>query len=78
MTTEELAKPVNIADLWLDVGADTKAEVAALGIRIGDPIVYRRHFELLAGGKFATKAIDDRAGCAVFDRAGARIGFPAA
>ena len=65
MTPEELGKPVNIADLWIDVGADSRDEVAALGIRIGDPIVYRRHFELLAGGKFAAKAIDDRAGCAV-------------
>ncbi len=65
MTPEELARPVNIGDLWLDVGADSAEAVAALGIRVGDPIVYRRHFELLAGGRFAAKAIDDRAGCAV-------------
>ncbi len=65
MTPEELARPVNIGDLWLDVGADSAATVAALGIRVGDPIVYRRHFDLLAGGRFTAKAIDDRAGCAV-------------
>ncbi|HWQ61903.1 MAG TPA: M20/M25/M40 family metallo-hydrolase [Negativicutes bacterium] len=65
MTPEELARPVNIGDLWIDVGADSDEEVAALGIRVGDPIVYRRHFDLLAGGRFTTKAIDDRAGCAV-------------
>lgn len=65
MTAEEMGKPVNIADLWIDVGADSREEAAALGIRVGDPVVYRRHFELLAGGKFAAKAIDDRAGCAV-------------
>ncbi|MDR3560044.1 MAG: M20/M25/M40 family metallo-hydrolase [Negativicutes bacterium] len=65
MTPEELARPVNIADLWIDVGADSREEVAALGIRVGNAIVYRRHFDLLAGGRFATKAIDDRAGCAV-------------
>jgi putative aminopeptidase FrvX len=65
MTPEELARPVNIGDLWLDIGADSAAAVAALGIRVGDPIVYRRHFDLLAGGRFTTKAIDDRAGCAV-------------
>ena len=65
MTPEEFARPVNIADLWIDVGAGTRNEVADLGIRIGDPIVFRRHFDLMAGGKFAAKAIDDRAGCAV-------------
>lgn len=65
MTPEELARPVNIGDLWLDVGADSAAAVAALGIRVGDPVVYRRHFDLLAGGRFTAKAIDDRAGCAV-------------
>jgi putative aminopeptidase FrvX len=65
MTPEELARPVNIGDLWLDVGADSSAAVAALGIKVGDPIVYRRHFDVLAGGRFTTKAIDDRAGCAV-------------
>jgi endoglucanase len=65
MTPEELARPVNIADLWLDVGADSRQAVEAMGIGIGSQIVYRRHFEQLAGGRFATKAIDDRAGCAV-------------
>jgi putative aminopeptidase FrvX len=65
MTPEEMVKPINIADLWIDVGADSREEVAALGIRVGDAIVYRRHFDMLAGSRFTTKAIDDRAGCAV-------------
>jgi len=65
MTPEEFSRPVNITDLWIDVGADSREEVAALGIRIGNVIVFRRHFDLLANGRFVTKAIDDRAGCAV-------------
>lgn len=65
LSPEEMARPVNIADLWIDIGADSRQAVAALGIRVGDPIVYRRHFDLLAGGRFTAKAIDDRAGCAV-------------
>lgn len=65
MTPEEMTRPINIADLWVDVGANSREEVAAFGIRIGDAIVYRRHFDLLSGGRFTAKAIDDRAGCAV-------------
>ncbi|MBP2655152.1 MAG: Cellulase [Firmicutes bacterium] len=65
MTPEEMTRPVNISDLWIDVGADSVAGVAALGITVGDQIVFCRHFDLLAGGRFVTKAIDDRAGCAV-------------
>jgi len=52
--------------LFLDVGARTAAEVAALGIGPGDPVVPDAPFEVLAGGKrYLGKAWDDRVGCAV-------------
>ena len=52
--------------LYLDVGARNAAEVAALGIGPGDPVVPDAPFELLTGGKrYLGKAWDDRVGCAV-------------
>ncbi len=52
--------------LYLDVGARTEAEVAALGIGPGDPVVPDAPFEVLAGGsRYLGKAWDDRVGCAV-------------
>ena len=52
--------------LYLDVGARTAADVAALGIGPGDPVVPDAPFEVLAGGaRYLGKAWDDRVGCAV-------------
>ena len=52
--------------LYLDVGARTPAEVAALGIGVGDPVVPDAPFAVLAGGnRYLGKAWDDRVGIAV-------------
>ena len=51
--------------LYLDVGARNPAEVAALGIGPGDPIVPDAPFVALPGGRYLGKAWDDRIGCAV-------------
>ncbi|WP_353227894.1 M42 family metallopeptidase [Novosphingobium sp.] len=52
--------------VFLDVGARTPAEVAALGIAPGDPVVPDSGFAELNGtGNYAGKAWDDRVGCAV-------------
>jgi len=52
--------------LYLDVGARNAAEVAALGIGPGDPVVPDAPFEVMAGGdRYLGKAWDDRVGCAV-------------
>jgi endoglucanase len=52
--------------LYLDVGARTAAEVAALGIGPGDPVVPDSPFQQLgSGGRYMGKAWDDRVGCAV-------------
>ncbi len=60
--------------LYLDVGAKTAAEVAALGIGPGDPVVPDAPFEVLAGGKrYLGKAWDDRVGLAVVIEAMKRL-----
>ena len=52
--------------LYLDVGARTAAEVAALGIGPGDPVVPDAPFRVLGGGgRYLGKAWDDRVGIAV-------------
>jgi len=51
--------------LFLDVGAHNAAEVAALGIGPGDPVVPDAPFAELAAGRYLGKAWDDRVGLAV-------------
>lgn len=60
--------------LYLDVGARTAEEVAALGISPGDPIVPDAPFEVLNGTRrYLGKAWDDRIGCAVLIEALRRL-----
>lgn len=63
---DERAKVVKKQDMYIDIGATTLEEVEAAGVRIGDPVVPKGDFEVLAGGKtWLAKAFDDRVGCAV-------------
>ena len=60
--------------LFLDVGASSEAEVRAMGIAVGDPIVPDAPFEVLNGtGRYLGKAWDDRVGCAVVVEAMRRL-----
>jgi endoglucanase len=66
LTAEERAKVVLRKDMYIDIGASSKAEVEAAGVRIGDPIVPRADFQVLANGKtYLSKAFDDRIGLAM-------------
>lgn len=52
--------------VFLDVGAKTEAEVQAMGVEPGDPIVPDSPFTVLNGTQnYLGKAWDDRVGCAV-------------
>ncbi|MBU6247974.1 MAG: M42 family metallopeptidase [Xanthomonadaceae bacterium] len=52
--------------LFLDIGAHNAAEVKAMGVEPGDPVVPDAPFEVLNGtGRYLGKAWDDRVGCAV-------------
>jgi len=52
-------------DLYLDTGARSAADVAALGISPGDPVAPESDFAMLANNRYLAKAWDDRVGCAV-------------
>jgi putative aminopeptidase FrvX len=62
----ELTKFYPRDTIFLDIGAKSAAEVTALGIEPGDPVVPDAPFEMLNGGdNYVGKAWDDRVGCAV-------------
>ena len=63
----------SLDELFLDVGARNRAEVAAMGIRPGDGIAPQTAFVEMANGRYADKAWDDRVGLAVMIAAARRI-----
>lgn len=66
LDAEERDKVVKKKDMFIDIGATSKAEVEAAGVRLGDPIVPDSEFVVLANGHtYLSKAFDDRVGCAV-------------
>jgi len=50
-------------DVFLDVGARTRQDAEALGIRAGDAIAPASSFAQVSGGRYVGKAMDDRVGC---------------
>jgi putative aminopeptidase FrvX len=64
--SEERTKVYPRDSLFLDVGAKSAAEVRAMGIEPGDPVVPDAPFVILNGTpSYLGKAWDDRLGCAV-------------
>ncbi|MDF2535196.1 MAG: glutamyl aminopeptidase [Bacillales bacterium] len=58
------SKPMQIANMLIDIGADSREEVEQLGIRPGTPIVPYSQFTQLANKKkLLAKAWDNRYGC---------------
>jgi endoglucanase len=71
---EDRSKPFSRDQLFLDLGAKTAADVAALGVEPGDPVVPDSAFEVLNdGSRYIGKAFDDRVGCAVIVEALRRL-----
>jgi putative aminopeptidase FrvX len=60
--------------LFLDVGASTEADVTAMGVGPGDPIVPDAPFAIMNGtNNYLAKAWDDRVGCGVVVEAMRRL-----
>jgi len=71
---EERTRVYSRDGLFLDVGATTDAEVAALGISPGDPVVPDAPFTVLNGtDNYLAKGWDDRVGCGVIIEAMRRL-----
>lgn len=65
MTPDDRDKASKTKNLWLDVGARSRDEVSALGLRVGDPVVLAQKMIRLAGDRIASRAIDNRIGAYV-------------
>lgn len=65
-TPEERTRVLAANHLYVDVGATSAEEVKAMGISVGDQIVYVSELESFTNGDLvAGKAVDDRIGCAL-------------
>lgn len=63
----------SLEETFFDVGATSREEVERMGIRPGDGMAPLSEFMLMANGRYAGKAWDDRVGLAVMIAAARRI-----
>jgi putative aminopeptidase FrvX len=59
----DTGRPSQPTEYFFDTGARNAADVAALGISVGDPIVPISEFAVLPNQRYLAKAWDDRVGC---------------
>ncbi|MGL4336562.1 MAG: M42 family metallopeptidase [Turicibacter sp.] len=66
LSPEARSKVVDIKEMYIDLGVESKEEVEKLGIRPGDMITPYIEFKQMANEKFLlAKAWDNRVGCAI-------------
>ncbi|HEY8363990.1 MAG TPA: M42 family metallopeptidase [Haloplasmataceae bacterium] len=66
LSQEDRKKPVEIKDMYIDLGVGSKEEVEKLGIKPGDMVTPYIEFRPLANDKYLlAKAWDNRIGCAI-------------
>lgn len=64
MSPEDRKKVPELHDIWIDIGARSRAEVEK-SVSIGDAIVYDHGFSIINGTVATARAFDDKAGCYV-------------
>lgn len=64
LSREQREKPPKYENMYIDIGADSKEEAEKL-VRLGDSVYFDSEFVELGGNCVKSKAIDDRAGCAI-------------
>ncbi len=66
LSPDDRKKVIEKNEMYIDIGACSKAEVEEAGVKAGDPIIPRADFVELASGKtYLSKAFDDRVGVAL-------------
>ena len=63
LSPQDRAKPMEIAQMAVDVGAQDKEEVLSWNIQVGDMVVVDGPFEKLNEKRLLAKAFDNRYGC---------------
>lgn len=67
--------PFNLETLEVDVGAESNDEVQEMGIQIGDQVTINKRIIELSSDILASRAVDDRAGCAALLAAAIKINW---
>jgi putative aminopeptidase FrvX len=62
---EEMKKVQSWEEVRVDVGTRTRKDTEKLGIRILDPMVFKKDVTYITPDLICARAVDDRAGCAV-------------
>lgn len=66
LSPEERKKVVEKKDMFIDIGAESKEDAMAMGVRMGDPIIPVSEFTVMNNEKYLlAKAWDNRVGCAL-------------
>ncbi|MBP5530505.1 MAG: M42 family metallopeptidase [Lentisphaeria bacterium] len=60
----ERDQAVELSDMWIDIGAESRAEAEKL-VSIGDPVAMRANFKMLNNHRFVSKGTDDKIGAFV-------------
>jgi len=65
-TPEEAKMVQSVGKCYVDLAVSSKEEVEELGIRIGDPVIFKSDFMEMSNPDYvATRAVDDRMNCAI-------------
>lgn len=62
---EEMKKALSWEDVRVDVGTRSRKETEKLGIRILDPMVFKKDITYITPDIICARAVDNRAGCAI-------------
>src|SRR5699024_11138183 len=66
LSAEARKKPVDIKDMFIDIGASSKEEATQFGVKPGDSVVpYFEFTEMQNEKMFLVKVCDNRIGCAI-------------
>lgn len=65
LSREEWGRGARLEELYVDLGVEAAADVAALGVRVGDPVVVVSDLQAVGATRVAGKGLDNRAGCVV-------------
>lgn len=64
LSAAEREKAIELEDMWIDIGAESRAEAEKL-VSIGDPVAVRANFQYLGKHRFFSKGTDDKIGAFV-------------
>ncbi len=76
MDEEERKKGIKVEEMFIDVGACSREEVADLGISVGTPVTLDREAASLANGRITGKAFDNRVGVALLVKTMQQVSSP--